>query len=257
MFVNNNNARGILRFFLLILHIRINNTGPLSSRRNNPNQSYGLSEDHISIIMKSISLKLTSTLIALFLPLAMSASNPVSADTRTAPDFEDNLASILAQNNEDSTTAFIELDQDALEQLEEAALDSGDELAADIISYAAKHLGTPYRLGSSGPKTFDCSGFTSYVFKKFDIELNRTSRSQFTQGEKVSLDEIKPGDLMFFAGRRGGKTVGHVGMAVDIDENGNVKFIHASTRKGVTYGTLPDDGYYSRRYLGARRVIKN
>jgi len=203
---------------------------------------------------------IVSLVTVLFLPLSLVASNNTTIDntpssTHTSEDTQDNLVSVLTAVDDESTTAFINLDATALEQLGLDARTADEELASEIIEYAASHLGTPYRLGSNGPKSFDCSGFTSYVFKKFDIELSRTSRSQFMQGDKVDLTEIRPGDLMFFAGRRGGKTVGHVGMAVDVNEDGSIKFIHASTKKGVTYGTFPDDGYYSRRYLGARRVI--
>lgn len=131
-----------------------------------------------------------------------------------------------------------------------------DPLTQDILKYAATHLGKPYRWGATGTKAFDCSGFTSHVFKNFDITLNRTSRQQFLQGEKISRENIKPGDLMFFAGRNGGKTVSHVGLAVDVDPEGKVKFIHSASKQGVVYENL-DTKYYSRRFLGARRVINN
>ena len=150
---------------------------------------------------------------------------------------------------EDPTTAFINLDNS------ESYSPANNELTGEIIDYATKHLGRPYRSGAKGPSAFDCSGFTSYVFKKFDIALSPSSRTQYTQGRKISLDEVRPGDLLFFAGRRGGKTVGHVVMAVDVNEDGSIKFIHAATSKGITYGKYPDDGYYSKRYIGARRVI--
>lgn len=80
---------------------------------------------------------------------------------------------------------------------------------------------------------------------------------QFTQGTKVDRDDLRPGDLMFFSSPRSGKgQVGHVGIVVDVDEStGSVTFIHASTKKGITYQKFPDGGYYSRAYIGAKRVI--
>ena len=185
---------------------------------------------------------------ALVLPLSLSAA-PDEPQTDAQAQNEDNITLMMTPVEEDPTTAFINLDNS------EFYSPGNDELTGEIIDYATKHLGRPYRSGAKGPSAFDCSGFTSYVFKKFDIALSPSSRTQYTQGRKISLDEVRPGDLLFFAGRRGGKTVGHVGMAVDVNEDGSIKFIHAATSKGITYGKYPDDGYYSKRYIGARRVI--
>ena len=89
----------------------------------------------------------------------------------------------------------------------------GSTIASDLIDAAKKLIGSRYRTGSSGPNAFDCSGFTSYVFRKMGIELKRSSREQNTQGERVaSIAELLPGDLVFFGnnGRRG-EAVNHVG----------------------------------------------
>lgn len=165
----------------------------------------------------------------------------------------------LTANIDDPTTAFINLDAQARQELNDFQLDNGtnDQLAEQIIDYASKYLGRPYRRGAKGPSSFDCSGFTSYIFRNFDIALSPSSRDQYLQGESISTDDIRPGDLLFFAGRRGGKTVGHVAMAVDVDDNGKVKFIHAATSGGIRHDTWPDGGYYSKRFIGARRVLGN
>lgn len=156
-------------------------------------------------------------------------------------------------------TELLTLDGEALEELNELGIDiagKDDELIENIIDFAAQYLGRPYRHGAKGPSSFDCSGFTSYVFKEYGISLSPSSRTQYTQGVKIDKDEIRPGDLLFFGGRSAGKTVGHVALAVDVDDDGTVTFIHASTKQGITYNTYPDGGYYSKRYLGARRVIE-
>lgn len=89
------------------------------------------------------------------------------------------------------------------------------------------------------------------------MNLERTSRSQYTQGKRVEIDELQPGDLLFFSSRSSGRrNVGHVAMVVSVDKNnGTCEFIHASTRKGVTYQSFPDNAYYSRHFLGARRML--
>ncbi len=129
-------------------------------------------------------------------------------------------------------------------------------LVDKMADYAAKFLGTRYRRGAAGPKAFDCSGFVGYVFKQFGFTLNRSSKAQYTQGEKIDNTDIQPGDLLFFSSRSSGKgRVGHVAMVVDVKEDGTMTFIHASTKKGVTYQKFPDNGYYSRNFIGARRII--
>ena len=133
----------------------------------------------------------------------------------------------------------------------------GNALAGKMVDYAAKFLGTRYRLGATGPHAFDCSGFTGWIYRKFGMNLERTSRSQYTQGKRVDIDELQPGDLLFFSSRSSGRrNVGHVAMVVSVDKaNGTCEFIHASTRKGVTYQSFPDNAYYSRHFLGARRML--
>lgn len=148
----------------------------------------------------------------------------------------------------DSTTAFIHLDGD---NANESSID-----ASDLIEFAKQYIGRPYRRGAKGPKAFDCSGFTSFVYRNFDISLSPSSGTQSTQGEEIQRADIMPGDLLFFKGRGNNSRVGHVGIAVDVEDSGNVKFIHAATSGGIRIDNLNDAGYYQKRYVGARRVIK-
>lgn len=166
----------------------------------------------------------------------------------------DDITGQLTSDIEDPTAAFLTLDSECREAISEYN-NSASGLAAQIIDYAKNYLGRPYRSGAKGPRAFDCSGFTSFIFKNFDITLSPSSRTQYTQGEHITLSEVRPGDLLFFGGRRGGSTVGHVAMAVEVNENGSIKFIHAAQR-GICYDTYPDGGYYSKRFIGARRVLQ-
>lgn len=182
------------------------------------------------------------------------AANATRPADSMVSDEADNIENLLTAVD-NPTTAFLSLDAtDAgiLDNFSNAPSAKADE----IIDYASQFLGRPYRRGAKGPKAFDCSGFTSFIFANFNIALSPSSRTQFTQGESISRDEIQPGDLLFFAGHRGGKTVGHVAMAVSVDDNGKVRFIHAATSGGIRHDVFPDGGYYSQRYIGARRVLK-
>lgn len=145
----------------------------------------------------------------------------------------------------------------ASEALEQNIEESNLALVDRLKDFASKFLGRRYVWGSTGPKSFDCSGFTSYVFRNEGIELPRTSRMQYRVGEKVNRNELKAGDLMFFSSPRSGKgRVGHVAMVVDVNEaDGTCTFIHSSSGKGVNLQKFPDGGYYSRHFIGAKRVI--
>ena len=89
--------------------------------------------------------------------------------------------------------------------------------AAAVIAEAKKHLGTPYKWGGTTPSGFDCSGFTSYVFRKVGVSLPRVSSAQQNYGKKVSLNNLQPGDLVFK-----GKPAYHVGIYI-----GNGQYIHS------------------------------
>lgn len=129
-----------------------------------------------------------------------------------------------------------------------------DVLLDDLLSEARSHLGKRYSRGSKGPKAFDCSGFSSYVYRQFGYSLSSSSRDQYNQGEKVERTDLRKGDLVFFKGRstRGG--VGHVGIVVSADENGNFSFIHASTSSGIVISNS-NEPYYAKRYVGSKRII--
>ena len=197
--------------------------------------------------MKSTILSALVVLTASLVPLKMKAVEPAAIinDTRDT----DNVAALIA-DIDDPTTAFVRLDDSS-----NAGTGYSSVRAEEVIDYASKFLGRPYRRGSGGPKAFDCSGFTSFVFRNFDISLSRSSRDQYGQGVSISRNDIQPGDLLFFAGRRGGKTVGHVAIATSVNEDGTVDFIHASTTGGIRHDRYPDGGYYSQRFIGARRVL--
>lgn len=129
-------------------------------------------------------------------------------------------------------------------------------LSDSIIFEATKHMGKPYRSGNKGPNAFDCSGFTSYVYKQLGFNLGSNSRDQYQQGIKVSKDHIHKGDLVFFTGRDAHAGVGHVGIVFDVaPDNKSFRFIHSSSSKGVSIARYPDGGYYSKRFRGAKRMV--
>ena len=123
--------------------------------------------------------------------------------------------------------------------------------ASALISYAKRFLGKPYVWGAQGPNSFDCSGFTYYVFKNSaNITLPRTSKDQSTYGTTVSKKNLKVGDLVFFdtSGSNSGN-VSHVGIYI-----GSNQFIHASSSKGKV--VISDfNNYYTNAFVKAKRVL--
>lgn len=139
------------------------------------------------------------------------------------------------------------------EGIENTVSRSANRTALKIISEGKKLLGMPYRYGATGPKSFDCSGFTSYVFKKSGIELPRTSRSQSTVGKKVSKSNLQTGDLVFFdtSGKNNG-AINHVGIYI-----GKGQFIHASSGSHAKKVVISDitTGFYKKQFVTARRAF--
>ena len=123
-----------------------------------------------------------------------------------------------------------------------------------LLNYGKLFLNTPYRYGACGAEHFDCSGFTSYVFGNFGYHLDRSSAEQANQFPSVDKSQLKPGDLVFFNGRRRNGKVGHVGIVVNAKENGEFDFIHASVQQGVTVSSSTEE-YYLKRFVKAARVF--
>ena len=123
-----------------------------------------------------------------------------------------------------------------------------------VVNFGKIFLNTPYHYGSPGISSFDCSGFTSHVYRNFGYDLGRSSNDQSKQFDSVDRNQLKAGDLVFFSGSHRSKRVGHVGIVVSAKENGEFDFIHAAVHSGVTISSS-NETYYTKRYLKAGRVI--
>lgn len=130
----------------------------------------------------------------------------------------------------------------------EAYAHAGEEVVAE----AKRYLGTPYRYGSAVGNTssFDCSSFTSFIFKQHGVNLPRTSRAQAKVGKPVRSGELQPGDLVFFDTDFDGR-INHVAIYA-----GNGKMIGAQS-SGVGYANPFSPYYWSSRYVTARRILSD
>lgn len=144
---------------------------------------------------------------------------------------------------EDTTTL-----QENVEQINNSNQSS---LGQEIVEYAKQYLGYPYVYGGAGSSSFDCSGFTMYVYKNFGYSLSHSARAQSKMGTYVEKENLQPGDLVFFLDYETMDDIGHCGIYI-----GDGNFIHASSGTGycVKISTLLS-GSYDRRYATARRLI--
>ncbi|MEW7288978.1 C40 family peptidase [Aquimarina sp. 2304DJ70-9] len=129
---------------------------------------------------------------------------------------------------------------------------SGNKKIKSIISYAKTFSGTKYKYGGTTKKGMDCSGLMYTSFKKENIILPRTSRTMATQGKPISLKKVGVGDLLFFKTNKRKNVISHVGLVVEV--KGTIKFIHASTSRGVIISSL-DEKYWNKAFTLARRVL--
>ena len=137
------------------------------------------------------------------------------------------------------------------ENIEQTSNSNESSLGQEIVEYAKQYLGYPYVYGGAGSSSFDCSGFTMYVYKNFGYSLSHSARAQSKMGTYVEKENLQPGDLVFFLDYETMDDIGHCGIYI-----GDGNFIHASSGTGycVKISTLLS-GSYDRRYATARRLI--
>lgn len=129
---------------------------------------------------------------------------------------------------------------------------SGSGVGAQALELAMQYLGCPYVYGAAGPKSFDCSGFTYYIYGKLGYSIYRTASTQFNgSGVSVSRENLQPGDLVFFREPGSSKSATHVGIYI-----GNGDLIHASSSKSGAYVRINNlsEKWYATRYVGAKRI---
>lgn len=126
----------------------------------------------------------------------------------------------------------------------------------EIVAFARRLLGVLYKYGGSNPKLgFDCSGFVNYVFKNFHFPVPRSSSAFSKRGQKVSLEEACPGDLILFRGTNPRvRSIGHIGIIIsNIGEP--LKFIHASSGKSQCVTETSLDARYQKRFVKVIRIL--
>lgn len=168
----------------------------------------------------------------------------------------------LAQNKKELINSFtntkaaeVEASNAILKKLEIAKLIKHNQTIDALLEEAKTYLGVPYRYGGTTRRGIDCSAFVLSVFgAATGVSLPRVAASQAQEGEKIAKEDLQKGDLIFFSK---GSRISHVGIVEEVTPEGDIKFIHAATSKGVMITTLNDSTYWNSKYRYAKRIINN
>lgn len=125
--------------------------------------------------------------------------------------------------------------------------------ADEVINTALTFSGVRYKFGGTTRKGMDCSGLLYISFGEHDVKLPRTSIHMAEEGKKIRIKDVAKGDLLFFKTNKRAKRINHVGMVVKV-ENDEIKFIHASSSRGVTVSSLRE-GFWNHAFVKATRIL--
>lgn len=156
------------------------------------------------------------------------------------------LSSLLSTTKQEVTSRSSEV-RKVTTQTEAIPAPAANANSGSVVAIAKSYIGSKYVYGGSSPSGFDCSGFTSYVYKQHGVSLSRTAAAQYNNGVGVSRENLQPGDLVMFGSSA--SNINHVGIYI-----GGGQIVHAANKsRGVTIDTI-NSGYYNNNYVGARRV---
>ncbi len=123
----------------------------------------------------------------------------------------------------------------------------------EVVQYALKLQGSSYKYAGTNPRSgFDCSGFTSYVLKQFDVTLSPASAAQSKEGKPVALSAVQPGDIIVFGKNQ--RNIQHVALVTERNRDG-ITVVHSTTSRGVIRENISNSAYWKPLILGARDVI--
>jgi len=135
-------------------------------------------------------------------------------------------------------------------------VNTGRTTPNELVRFAETLVGTPYAWASTDPKKgFDCSGFITYVFSHFNINVPRSSIDFTRVGKTIPVREAKRGDVILFTGTNPlESTVGHMGLVVSNGDEG-LQFIHSSSGKVMGVTITPLNERYQKRFVRVARIF--
>ncbi|HSF54169.1 MAG TPA: C40 family peptidase [Algoriphagus sp.] len=132
---------------------------------------------------------------------------------------------------------------------------SKESPAFTVIETAKTYRGTPYKYGGTTRSGIDCSALVFHSFYSIGVNLPRRSEDQSKLGQKVNINQVQPGDLLFFATGKKKNQVTHSGIVTETAK-GDIRFIHSSTSLGVTEDFL-SNRYWTNAFLFAKRILED
>lgn len=138
--------------------------------------------------------------------------------------------------------------KDSLQPVEDLDISVQQKIIAET---AREQLGVPYAWAGTTPKGFDCSGYTSFVYKQVNIELPRRAQDQHSVAKKVKAKNVEVGDLVFF---KKGSSINHVGIVISMN-NGSIQMIHASSSIGISIVDIYASKYWEQRLHSFGRML--
>jgi cell wall-associated NlpC family hydrolase len=126
------------------------------------------------------------------------------------------------------------------------------ELRKQVIDNALTYLGIPYRFGGTTINGMDCSGLIYTAHREAGINIPRTSASMYGDARKVEIDEVVPGDLLFFGTSKNSRRVNHVGLITEVTDD-DTFFIHSTTSAGVIVSSLNEE-YWRDAFVKAGKI---
>lgn len=166
----------------------------------------------------------------------------------------DNMRASMGKSKETATLASFKVISNAEREMEIKKLIKKNQTIDGILDQAMTYIGTPYRFGGTTRSGIDCSAFVLSVYNEATgISLPRVSADQAREGESVNRHELEKGDLVFFSTSRNGR-ISHVGIVHEVTPEGDIKFIHSSSSKGVAINSL-NEKYWNSKYRFAKRIL--
>ena len=198
--------------------------------------------------------------VATFFSLQSCVSNYVVSNTQTYKS-DAKFASIdlkaVSKNSDNKGQQVLASIANANDYIKRSAIENAikhSNTIDNILSEAESYLGTPYRYGGTSRAGIDCSAFVLSVFgAAAGMDLPRVASEQSQEGDSVERTELQKGDLVFFS--HGGRRISHVGIVEEVTADGQIKFIHAATSKGVMVSSL-DDNYWGPKFRFAKRIVR-
>ena len=138
---------------------------------------------------------------------------------------------------------------------ETAPIITHDAKPQEIVNFAQTLIGVPYKYGSTDPAVgFDCSGFITYVFNRFNIKVPRSSVDFTEVGHEINKRNAAPGDLILFTGTDSTiRVVGHMGIVTENVDT--LRFIHSTSGKQYGVTVTPLNNYYQGRFVKVIRIF--